>query len=217
MSFTCPACQRTSYNPNDAQHGYCAACCAFTGARTFTPAVVQGVLAPGPEPAQATVMVRVLGKRGAPFGRETMRDIGTRAANRFRELYHRDPPRVLENHPELSAEALSVFCYPGAFIEILDEAIDAFSQQETAYGPKADPRPQPCECCGAPPSVTSPVVPGAGKAPGPERWLCGPCKANPRPLCGAWKQLPRNEVIRCGLPAGHYPARAHQAGYHSWR
>lgn len=30
-SFTCPQCSRTSYNPNDAEHGYCGACHAFTG------------------------------------------------------------------------------------------------------------------------------------------------------------------------------------------
>lgn len=29
--FTCPECRRTSHNPYDAAHGYCAACHAFTG------------------------------------------------------------------------------------------------------------------------------------------------------------------------------------------
>lgn len=31
VGFTCPACQRTSYHPDDIKHGYCGACHAFTG------------------------------------------------------------------------------------------------------------------------------------------------------------------------------------------
>jgi hypothetical protein len=30
--FTCPRCRRTSPHPKDAEHGYCGACHAFTGA-----------------------------------------------------------------------------------------------------------------------------------------------------------------------------------------
>jgi hypothetical protein len=33
VSFTCPTCHRTSYNPNDALHGWCGACNAVTGKR----------------------------------------------------------------------------------------------------------------------------------------------------------------------------------------
>lgn len=31
MSFTCPRCRMTSYNPNDEREGYCGNCHAFTG------------------------------------------------------------------------------------------------------------------------------------------------------------------------------------------
>ena len=31
VSITCPRCRRTSYHPEDAAHGYCGACHAFTG------------------------------------------------------------------------------------------------------------------------------------------------------------------------------------------
>jgi hypothetical protein len=30
VSITCPACQRTSHNPNDELHGYCGNCHAYT-------------------------------------------------------------------------------------------------------------------------------------------------------------------------------------------
>jgi len=32
-SFTCPACGRTSYNPNDVRERYCGACNGWTGRR----------------------------------------------------------------------------------------------------------------------------------------------------------------------------------------
>jgi hypothetical protein len=35
VSFTCPICWRTSYNPNDELHGYCGYCHAFTGHNAF--------------------------------------------------------------------------------------------------------------------------------------------------------------------------------------
>lgn len=35
MAFTCPECSRTSHNPTDEEHGWCAACCAFTGEAAF--------------------------------------------------------------------------------------------------------------------------------------------------------------------------------------
>ena len=31
MSFTCPKCRRTSFNPNDEKAGYCGNCHEFTG------------------------------------------------------------------------------------------------------------------------------------------------------------------------------------------
>lgn len=33
-AFTCPRCGRTSYDPNDLQHGYCGACHDYTGDQT---------------------------------------------------------------------------------------------------------------------------------------------------------------------------------------
>jgi hypothetical protein len=33
-SFTCPRCSRTSHHPEDAAHGYCGACHAYTGDTT---------------------------------------------------------------------------------------------------------------------------------------------------------------------------------------
>lgn len=35
MSFTCPACQRTSHHPKDEEHGWCSACSAYTGGHVF--------------------------------------------------------------------------------------------------------------------------------------------------------------------------------------
>lgn len=36
MSFTCPACSATSYNPNDERYGYCGRCHDHTGHLTST-------------------------------------------------------------------------------------------------------------------------------------------------------------------------------------
>jgi hypothetical protein len=30
MTYTCPVCERTSYNPNDAEHKWCGACQGYT-------------------------------------------------------------------------------------------------------------------------------------------------------------------------------------------
>lgn len=37
VSFNCPVCGKTSYNPNDAREGYCGACHAFTGHSSHCP------------------------------------------------------------------------------------------------------------------------------------------------------------------------------------
>lgn len=37
MSFTCPVCGRTSYNPTDEREGYCGNCHAFTGKPKYAP------------------------------------------------------------------------------------------------------------------------------------------------------------------------------------
>lgn len=42
VSFTCPACGKTSYNPNDAREGYCGACHAFTGRSGHCPPPASG-------------------------------------------------------------------------------------------------------------------------------------------------------------------------------
>ena len=52
MSFTCPKCHRTSYNPNDERAGYCGNCHEFTGTPHYEPySTAQPPLKiPAPEP-----------------------------------------------------------------------------------------------------------------------------------------------------------------------
>ena len=52
MSFTCPKCRRTSYNPNDESAGYCGNCHEFTGTPHYEPySTAQPPLKiPAPEP-----------------------------------------------------------------------------------------------------------------------------------------------------------------------
>ncbi len=45
VTFTCPQCGAISYNPNDAQHGYCGACHAFTGLQHHHPVLLPPAVA----------------------------------------------------------------------------------------------------------------------------------------------------------------------------
>jgi hypothetical protein len=63
ISFTCPRCEATSWNPNDAAEGYCARCHAWTGSQ-FAPPAGQSWAAGGKIPDVTPVTLECPGRDG---------------------------------------------------------------------------------------------------------------------------------------------------------
>lgn len=114
----------------------------------------QGPHAPGqcrpwdPPLITRTALARVRETLGRDLDNELMKDIGARAAKSFRAQYKQDPPRVVENHPELAVYGksglIAVFAYPGESVRFLDEAIRGVSTMASfVYTPPPLPGYQP--------------------------------------------------------------------------